>query len=206
MSSAQVERCGRKSDRSMPQSPYFLNVRGLPRMRAPSFWMKAKRTFLVIDSGSFWPFSSLSFGLGSKRSSLAGRAFEVDADARLRLRREVRRFRRQRIGRVGNGGQQTVLSEHRRQRQQTDAAGGRREELAARLKQVFVNGVHGDSPCLGFLQCHPNSNSRSVFPLNLRSSLHRAPRERHACLRQLRNQSVTFAATIGRAPKRETPY
>ena len=56
----------------MPHWPCFVNFRGLPMTAAVSFWRNAKRTFLVNDSGSFWPCSSLSFGLGSNRSIWLG--------------------------------------------------------------------------------------------------------------------------------------
>ena len=56
----------------MPHWPYFWNLRWLPMSTAVSFWMKAKRTFLVMLSGSFCPCSSLSLGLGSNRSSWLG--------------------------------------------------------------------------------------------------------------------------------------
>ena len=49
-----------------------VNLRGLPRSRAVSFWRKANRTFLVNDSGSVWPCSSLSFGFWSNRSIWLG--------------------------------------------------------------------------------------------------------------------------------------
>src|SRR5260370_840747 len=52
MSSTQVAKCGKKSESSMPIWPCFLNLRGLPMRRALSFLMKAKRTFLVMESGS----------------------------------------------------------------------------------------------------------------------------------------------------------
>ena len=56
----------------MPHWPCGENGRGLPISTALSFWMKAKRTSLVSDSGIFWPFSSLSLGFGSNRSIWLG--------------------------------------------------------------------------------------------------------------------------------------
>ena len=49
----------------MPHWPYFLNVRGVPMIRADSFARKAKRMFFNIDSGSACPSSWFSIGFGS---------------------------------------------------------------------------------------------------------------------------------------------
>src|SRR5688572_20746559 len=72
MSSAHSPRRGSNSDSSMPHWPCFLNLRRLPMSTADSFWMNAKRTLFVKESGSFWPSSSFSLGLGSKRSICDG--------------------------------------------------------------------------------------------------------------------------------------
>src|SRR6476620_8129932 len=72
ISSAQDAICGNKSDTSIPHWPYFWNLRGLPISTADSFWINAKRTSFVSDSGSFWPFSSFSFGFGSNKSICDG--------------------------------------------------------------------------------------------------------------------------------------
>src|SRR5215211_7579509 len=69
MSSAQVAMLGNRSEKYMPLRPYCLNVRGDPITRAESFWMKAKRSPLSSDSGSGLPAISLSFGLGSNKST-----------------------------------------------------------------------------------------------------------------------------------------
>ncbi len=68
MSSAHELICGSISEISIPHWPERRNLCGLPSRVAESFWMKAKRTFLVIDSGNFCPFNSFSFGLGSNKS------------------------------------------------------------------------------------------------------------------------------------------
>ncbi len=56
----------------MPHWPWGANLRLVPSSVAVSFFRKANRTFLVIESGSFWPCSSLSLGLGSNRSTWLG--------------------------------------------------------------------------------------------------------------------------------------
>ena len=80
----------------MPHWPCFLNLRGLPSRRAPSFWMKAKRTFFGHRLGQLLAVQLVELRLGIEQVDLAGRAFEVDADAALRLGSEVRRPGRQR--------------------------------------------------------------------------------------------------------------
>ena len=87
----------------------------------------------------------VELGLGVEEVDLAGSAFEIDADARLGLGGEVRGLGRQWIGvirRLGLGGEEAVVAEHRRQGQHADAAGRGGQEVAARLLDVSLEGIH----------------------------------------------------------------
>ena len=71
MSSAQVARCGRYSESSMPHWPCGRNSRWLASTAAVGL-MNASCRFFVSDSGSGLPFHFCSSGLGSNRSSWLG--------------------------------------------------------------------------------------------------------------------------------------
>jgi len=74
---------------------------------------------------------------------LAGTTFEEDEDAVLRLRREMRRLRQQRIGSNGRfGTENAFLRQQGAQRERAEAAGGRVEELAACLLNLMLDGMH----------------------------------------------------------------
>ena len=80
--------------------------------------------------------------LGVEQVDLARGAFEVDADAVLRLGREVRRLRRQRRARGVRGDEQALVAEQRGEGEQADAAGAGGQEVAAGAGQQLVGGVH----------------------------------------------------------------
>ena len=78
--------------------------------------------------------------LGIEQVDLAGRAFEIDADTRFGLRREVRCLRGERIGCLG--GEQAIVAQKRGQGGQADAARRARQEAAAGTQEEVVGGVH----------------------------------------------------------------
>ena len=116
-----------------------MNLRGAAHQARRFLLDEGEATFLVSVSGSFWPSSSLSLGLGSKRSIWLGPPSRKMQMQRLAFGGEVRRFGPERIERCVVGfaadirirGQQPIVPKHRRQRQETNAAGGGGEKVAA---------------------------------------------------------------------------
>ena len=167
MSSAQVAMCGSRSLKSMPHWPCFVNLRGLPMSAAVSFLMKAKRTFLVMLSGSGWPFSSLSFGFGSKRSIWVGAPsmkmkMQFFAFAgKCGLRGKSGSFNAA-ASQPRSRGEQAFLGEHRAERHHAEAVGRRGEELTARLLSELGEGVHGRGQRVYYLTCNGKQGAYAV--------------------------------------------
>ncbi len=101
-----------------------------------------------MDSGSGWPSSSFSFGLGSKRSIWLGapamkmqmQALAFGSKSGFFGARGFVHFR-QLIGM----GQNPVLKEHRRQGKPTDAAGRRGQKLPPGFENAFDIRFHAYS-------------------------------------------------------------
>ena len=93
------------------------------------------------------PVQLIELGLGVEKIHLRGSALHEDADAILRLGREMRLPRFQWIfdceRRGRRRGDQPLFRQQRTQRQRTDAIGGRREKTATGLMSEFEVGVHG---------------------------------------------------------------
>ena len=79
MSSAQIARCGRKSDKSIPHCPCFRNLRGLPRRRA-LLLDEGEAHVLRHRVGQLLPIQFVQLGLGIEKVNLTRRTFEIDAD------------------------------------------------------------------------------------------------------------------------------
>ena len=94
ISSACVAIFGNRSQNSRPDCPNFANVRGDGRMRAESFWMKAKPGFLQKRLRHRLAGELIDLRLGVEQIELGRSAGEKKEDAILRARLEVRRLRR----------------------------------------------------------------------------------------------------------------
>src|SRR5262249_6107874 len=92
--------------------------------------------------GQFLAVQLVGPGLRIEQVDLTGGTFEIDADTRLGLGREVRRPRGERVEGRGLGVEKAGVAEKRGQRQQADAVGAGGEEVAAGLEEAFVYRVH----------------------------------------------------------------
>ena len=118
-----------------------VNLRGLPMRRGRLLLDEGEADVLGHRLGQRLAVQLVELRLGVEQVDLAGRAFQVDADAGLRLGGEVRRPRRERVRRarrrVAPASRPSCLQQ-RRQGEHADAAGAGGEEIAARHPDQFA--------------------------------------------------------------------